>query len=506
MVDWETVFKGLVLITTWKLPVVVTLGLWFGLILGVIPGMAGSLGIAIILPVTFLMDPVTALVLLTSVYTGGLTGAGITAILINTPGQASAIATTFDGYPMTRMGYHNEALGLQITSSVIGGFSSYLFLLFFIKPIARLALLFGPSEMLFFTILVLVVIGTVRGKHLFRSLFIGFFGLLLGTVGASEATGVVRGTMGFFSLEDGIPIVPCIIGVFAMPEILNLLTREFITEVKVEKAFDIRKLLHGARNTFRYVKTLLRSAILGIFIGILPAAGSTIACLFSYAQAKRVSKWSHRFGTGEPEGVVAAETANNASEGGAMATLLALGIPGSAATAILIAGFMLHGLVPGPRLFVSYGELVYAIICANLFQMLLVGFFAIGITFYMTRIVVAPSIILAPSLMVVMAMGIYSVRFMFFDVHMLFLFGILGWFFRACDFAPTSFIIGIILGKNLDMDMYRYVALFGSNLTVFVKHPISACIILLTLVILGFQIYHYWHKSLKEDTIIEESS
>jgi len=491
MVDWEAFAGGLQLIATWKTPVLVFAGMMTGLIFGVIPGLTSSIGIAIILPVTFLMEPIDALVLLTSVYTGGLTGGGITAILINTPGAPGAIATTFDGYPMTQKGFQNEALGLQITSSVIGGFSGYIFLLFFIHAMVRFALQFGPSEMIFLTVFVLIVIGAVRGRSLARTLFIGIFGLLVGTIGTSEVTGIVRGAMGFDGLEDGIPRVICIVGLFAVPEMLNLITRGFIADINVARAQDIRKLLRGVQDTFRYIKTIIRGALIGISIGTLPAAGSTVSCLLSYSQAKRAAKKNQHFGEGEPEGIVAAETANNASEGGAMAILLALGIPGSGSTAVLIAAFTLHGLVPGPRLFQDNAAMVYGLIAANLFQMLILGFAALFVAFYLARVVFVPTRILAPCLMIVMAMGAYSVRNMFFDVYLLFFVGILGWFFRRYDFPTTSFIIGYILGKNLDMEFYRYASLFGSDITVFLKRPISAVLFFMTLLTVALQIHRY---------------
>ncbi len=489
MVDWQAAWNGLVLIATWKTPLLILAGMMTGLIFGVIPGLTSSIGIAIILPITFLMEPLDALVLLTSVYTGGLTGGGITAILINTPGAPGAIATTFDGYPMTQKGQQNEALGLQITSSVLGGLSGYIFLLFFIHTMVRFALQFGPSEMIFLTVFVLVVIGAIRGKSFARTLFIGIFGLLIGTVGTSEVTGIVRGAMGFDGLEDGIPRVVCIVGLFAVPEMLNLITRGFIADIDVARTQDIRKLRKGITSTFRYVKSILRGALIGIFIGTLPAAGSTVSCLLSYSQAKRAAKPGQQFGEGEPEGVVAAETANNASEGGAMAILLALGIPGSGSTAILVAAFTLHGLVPGPRLFQDNAALVYGLISANLLQMIFLGFAALFVAFYLSRVVYVPTRILAPCLMTVMAMGAYSVRNLFFDVYLLFFIGVLGWFFRRYDFPTTSFIIGYILGKNLDMEVYRYASLFGSDLSVFIERPISAVFMAATFLTIGLQIY-----------------
>jgi putative tricarboxylic transport membrane protein len=331
------------------------------------------MALAVILPLTFKMDALTALILMTSVYTGSLTGGGILAILINTPGTPGAVATTFDGYPMARAGRHNEALVLQICSSVIGGFLSYFVLLFFIHPMTEFALNFGPSEMLFLTIFVLIIVGVLQGRYLIRSLFAGLMGLMLSTIGTS-ANGMVRGTMGIDALEDGLPLILCIIGMFAMPELLSLAARKSISDEEISVGHNLKRLISGVVDAAGQVRTWLLGSIIGIFIGLLPAAGATLASLLSYSFAKRRAKPEQRFGEGEAEGVVAAESANNASEGGAMAILLALGIPGSASTAVILGGFMLHGLVPGGRLFRDNGPLVYGLIVGNLAQMMLLGF------------------------------------------------------------------------------------------------------------------------------------
>jgi len=290
-------------------------------------------------------------------------------------------------------------------------------------------------------------------------------------------------------------------GLFAIPEMMKLITRGFIIESDIDEAktYDIKKFFSGALATFKYIKTLIRSILIGVFIGTLPAAGSTVACLMSYSQAKSSAKSWQRYGEGEPEGVVAAEGANNASEGGAMAILLALGIPGSGATAILIAGFMLHGLNPGPNLFRDNAALVYGLISANFLQMLLLGFCALFFAFYLSRIIFVPTNILAPSLMLVLAVGAYCVRYLFFDIYLVFFFGVLGWFFRQYDFPTVSFIIGYILGKRLDMEVYRFKALFGSDLLIIFKQPISVILILMTALTIGLQIYRNKKRQSAED-------
>jgi len=490
MVDWQALGQGLLMLANVQIPLVIFFGMLLGLIIGVVPGMTAALGIAVLLPITFLMDALTALILLTSVYTGSLTGGGILAILINTPGTPGAVATTFDGYPMTQKGMQNEALGIQITSSIIGGFFSYLMLLFFIKPMAWVALKFGPSEMLFLTIFVLVVIGTLHGQKFSRSFFAGIFGLILSTVGTSDATGMERGTMGIDALEDGFPLILSIIGMFAVPEMLNLVTRQAISEVAIShKGHNLKRLLKGVKMTFKYKLTTLRGSLIGVFIGLLPAAGATLASLLSYSFAQKAAKPDQRFGEGEPEGVVAAECANNASEGGSMACLLALGIPGSAATAVILGGFMLHGLVPGPGLFRDDSALVYGLIAGNLLQMCLLGFFALLVAFYVARVVVVPTQVLLPALIVVVSMGVFSFRNIFFDVFVLFGFGMIGYFFKRYNFTLVSFMIGLFLGRQIDNEMYRFVALFSSDYTQVLYRPITGTFIALILITVGFQIF-----------------
>ena len=486
MIDWTELLNGINLLLNWQIPLVIFIGMMLGLVIGVIPGMTASLGIAVLLPLTFKMDPLVALILLTSVYTGSLTGGGILAILINTPGTPGAVATTFDGYPMTRKGMQNEALGLQIIASIIGGLISYIFLLFLIKPMAWLALQFGPSEMLFLTLFVLVVIGTLHGEHFSRTFFAGVFGLLLSTVGTSTSTGVARGTMGIDILEDGFPLILSIIGMFAVPEMMNLVTRQAISEAAIGQGHNLKKLLSGVKMALRYRFTIIRGSLVGVFIGLLPAAGATLASLLSYSFAQKRAKPDQIFGEGEPEGVVAAESANNASEGGSMACLLALGIPGSATTAIVLGGFMLHGLVPGPGLFRDNGALVYGLITGNILQMLVLGFFALFVAFYVARMVVVPTEILLPTLVMVVALGVFSFRNLFFDVVILFSFGMIGYFFKRYHFTLVSFMIGLFLGRQIDDEMYRLVALFGQNPWAIFARPITVAFIIFIIISLGF--------------------
>ena len=496
MLDLTQLLQGIDLLLDWKIPLAIIGGMMLGLIIGVIPGMTAALGLAVILPLTFKLDALTALILMTSVYTGSLTGGGILAILINTPGTPGAVATTFDGYPMTRQGRQNEALGLQIASSVIGGFLSYVALLFLIKPMTWLALQFGPSEMLFLTMMVLIIIGVFEGKYLARSLFAGLFGLMLSTIGTSLVTGNPRGTGGFYELEDGLPLILCIIGMFALPELISLVARPSISDDRVGAGQSLGKLGWGVRHAFSRWKVWLRGTGIGVFVGLLPAAGATLASLLSYSLARHGARPDQQFGDGEPDGVIAAESANNASEGGAMATLLALGIPGSASTAVILGGFMLHGLVPGGGLFRDNGPLVYGLIVGNLLQMTLLGFFALFVAFYIAKVVIIPSKILVPLLVILVTLGAYSFRNLLFDVFVLYLFGIIGWFFKRHHFTLVSLMIGLFLGRILDEEMVRFIILFGDNPLTVLDRPITVVFIALIILTLAYQIYRATIKSL----------
>lgn len=488
MVDWQSLTQGFAILMDINILLAIFGGMLLGLVIGVIPGMTAALGLAVILPLTFQMDALIALVLMTSVYTGSLTGGGILAILINTPGTPGAVATTFDGYPMTKKGQHNEALGLQIAASVIGGILSYLALLVFIRPMTALALEFGPSEMMFLTIFVLVLIAVLQTEHPERALFAGLLGLMMSTIGTSTSSGLERGTYGFNELIDGLPLILCIIGMFAIPEMISIITRQSIAGSELNKSHDIGRLMVGVRQAFGFRRTWMRGSLIGIFVGLLPAAGATLASLLSYTLARQTARPDQRFGEGEPEGVVAAESANNASEGGAMAILLALGIPGSAATAVILGAFMLHGLVPGGNLFLTNGPLVYGLIISNILQMVFLGGFAILVAYNVARVVVVPSRVLVPVLIVIVSLGAFSLRNFVFDIFVLYLFGLIGWFFRRYSFALVSFMIGLFLGKQLDEEIIRFAVLFGDSPMDLLGRPISVVFILLTLGLCSFRI------------------
>ena len=488
MIDLGQIEAGFALLMTWQMPLAIFGGMLLGLVIGAIPGMTAALGLSAILPLTFQMEPLTALVLMTSIYTGSLTGGGFLAVLINTPGTPGAAATTFDGYPMTKKGQHNEALGLQIVASVIGGVLSYTVLLACIQPMANFALLFGSAEMLFLTIFVILLIATLQRRSFSRTIFAGLIGLLLSTVGTSVTTGVARGTLGIDALEDGLPIILCVIGMFAIPELISIVARTTIVTGSADTHTDFAAMLRGMRHGLGEIQTWVSGSFIGIFIGLLPAAGATIASLLSYSTASRWAKTHERFGEGEPKGVVAAESANNASEGGAMAVLMALGIPGRASTAVISGAFLLHGLVPGPRLFIDNGALVYGLILGNLAQMLVLCVFAGLVASQVSRIATFPTRLLGPILVVILSLGAYSFRGLWEDIVITFVFGLIGYVFRRYHFTLIALMVGLFLGRQIDEDFVRFVILYGDDPSALLTKPIAMLFTVLSLGLVLWQL------------------
>lgn len=462
-----------------SLLVYVTLGIVLGLIFGALPGMSTPLALALMLLPSFYMGPVAALVFLSSVYTGSVYGGGITAILFNIPGTPGALASTFDGYPMTRKGRQSEALGLGLASSVFGMFLSYLVIFLFMVPIASLVLRFGPPEMLMLVIFSLAVIGFVGGS-ISKSLVAGAFGLLIGLIGTDGMLGMPRGTFGVFELIEGVPIIPVLVGLFAFSELLFLLRRQFIVdEYKHQSVLQMALgVLAGVKGVWRYKMTALTSSAIGVVVGLLPAAGGTLSALIAYARVSR--KDEHSFGKGNPEGVVAPESANNASEAGAMATMMAFGIPGSGATAVLISAFMIHGLNPGPYLLRDSMDVVYVILLSNFVQAAVL--FVCGVLFVglLCRVVLVPTAVVIPLVAVSAIIGTVALRNSMVDLWVALAFGVIGYLMRRANYPLIAIVLGIVLGSMLEEELIRTYQLFAFRPFDLLTRPIFVTLLVVT--------------------------
>jgi putative tricarboxylic transport membrane protein len=344
-------------------------GLLIGLLFGALPGISVSMAMAmaLVLPATLYMEFLPAIIFLTSVYTGAGFGGSIPAVLINIPGTSSAVATTFDGYPMARQGRHNETLGAALFASCIGVLLSYAVLLVLVQPMAEVVLRIGPYEMAAIGIWGMVLLGSIGGAGVAKGLFASGLGILFGRVGMNSA-GYRRGDLGIPWLLDGIPTIPAMVGLLAASQLFALVNARFIVESEAERRIRLRRILAGGAMVLANPLTLLRGTAIGVFVGAVPGIGSSIANLLSYGEAKRSAADPEAFGKGDVRGVIAAEAANSSSEGGSMATMLALGIPGGGATAILLAAFAMHNVVGGPRFMEQSRDVVYAIILSNFAQ------------------------------------------------------------------------------------------------------------------------------------------
>lgn len=476
----EHILTASKMLLLWDLPLWIVAGLAIGIFLGALPGVSGVLAISLMLAPSYYMPPLQAIVCMTAIYTGSVYGGGITAVLLNIPGTPAAIATVFDGYPMTTSGRHNEALGLGIMSSAVGLFVSYLIVLFLFLPLGKIILKFGSVEMLMVVIFAITSVGLVRGQVI-PMILTSMFGILVGTIGSSPY-GHARGTFGEMALFEGIPIIPALLGMLAVSELFIMMEREYVMDKGATPRQDIREIIKGMVKTFHYGKTLMRSSLIGTVIGLMPAAGSTIACMVSYGVAKKSSKNPEKFGKGEPEGVVSAETANNGSEGGAMATMMLLGVPGSVTTALLLAAFMIQGMSPGPYLIREHLNFAYAVILIQFVIAIALVVVATLFVYYFGRLVYLPTRILVPAIFIFAVLGALAPRNLIIDVGIMLLFAIFGYVMKKLEYPIMGVILGFILGKLIDTSFVRAYLLFSDDIWALFNRPVFLILVFLNLV------------------------
>lgn len=457
----------------------IIIGTFMGIIVGAIPGFTSSMATGILLPVTFALTPANALVFLISVYIATIYGGSITAILLNTPGAPESSASTFDGYQMTLKGQGCEALGVAFCSSACGGLISYVFMIFAMIPIARMAVKIGPTEMFLIALMGVSVLAVLSSSaNVPKTLLSGFVGLLIGTMGMTP-TGEWRATFGSIYLAEGVQVVPAIIGFFAMSEVLSMVGKEFIVNKDAKTKTSVKKIVKGMGMALRHPKTILSCGLMGMVIGAIPAAGGTVAAFTAYGMTKKSSKHGDEFGTGCPEGVVAPEAANNACTGGALMTTLALGVPGSSTCAILLGALSIQGLTPGPTLVRDQMPMVYVLILAAILSQVIMLVMAVGAGFSLTNLLDIPTKILAPCIMVFCIAGSFACRNAMFDVFLMFIFGVTGYLMKQFDFSLPGIVLGIVLGGIADNQLIRANQLFGSEtIQAIFTRPVSLVLVL----------------------------
>jgi len=474
----EPVIEGLSLIFLDPYNILLIFGsVLIGVVVGALPGLSSPMAIALLLPFTLTLDPVPAVAMMASLYCAGTFGGSITAILINAPGAPPAVATALDGYPMAKRGEAGRALGIATFSSVTGGVISLIVFIVAAPALAAVALKFRPPEYFALAVFALSMLASISGKSSLRNLIAGAFGVLLSTVGIHLTTGVERFTFGYPELTEGIAFVPVLIGLFAIGELLN--QSQALTSYYERIRAQVTKL--PDRNDLRLIwKTILRSSALGTFIGILPAEGSTVAAIMGYNEAKRWSKNKEQFGQGCPEGIAGPEAANNAATGGAMVPTLALGIPGSGSTALILVALVVHGFRPGPYLLKETPEFIYAIFGA----MLLANFMFLGIGLVgakvFSQVTLIPRAILWPAVVVFSIIGAYASASDLLDVWVMLVAGIVGFIMRRHGFGLAPLVMGLILGGLVEEAFSQSMIMYDNNFIGFFESPIVVFFFVLT--------------------------
>ena len=457
-----------------------------GVVVGALPGLSSSMGVALLLPFSLYLEPIPAIALLSALYCAGTFGGSITAILINAPGAPPAVATAFDGYPMAVKGEAGRALGIAAVASVSGGILSVLVLLVAAPLLARVAYSFGPPEYFALGVFALSMLASISAEAPLKNLIGGCLGLLIATVGIDLTTGVERFTFGVPELFEGIQFIPVLIGLFAVTELLS--QAQELDRKRIAVALSALKL--PSLDDFRRVRsTILRSSGIGIFVGVLPAEGSTMAAMIGYNEAKRWSKTPEEFGKGTIEGVAGPEAANNAATGGAMVPTLALGIPGSATAAVILGGLQVQGLRPGPYLFEEQPGLLYGIFFAMLLANVLFLFIGLLGAKVFSRISLVPPTFLWPTVFALCFVGAYGLNQSIVDVWIMIVSGLVGFVLKKNGFGPAPIIMGIVLGGLVETSLAQSMIIFDQQWTGFFSRPIALAFFTLAVVSLtGAQI------------------
>ena len=459
------------------------IGLAAGIIIGALPGLTGTMGIALLLPLTYGMSSIHGMMLLLGVYCGGIYGGSITAILINTPGTPASAATCLDGYPMAQQGHAKRALHDALAASMIGGLISCIILLTCAPMVAKFALNFGAREYFALSLFGLTIIASVGGKSVLKGLLMGFAGLLLGCVGIDSLEGVSRFTFGNNYLTGGFNIIPVLIGLFAITEIMTK-SRDINKAVGTTVAVEEEKVSFA--DVLRYKIVLLKSSVIGAFIGAVPGTGAAIASFLAYNEAHRTSKHPEEYGMGSEEGLVACESSNNAVTGATMIPLLTLGIPGDTNTAVLLGALTMQGIQPGPMLFTKQANWVYSImigmVLINLFMYLQGRLFVRGFS----NITKISTKIMVPCLVVLCVIGAYAIKYNTFNAAAMVVIGVIGYLLKKLDFPLTPMVIGLVLGNLCESNMRRALLLSRGNWLTFFQSPIACVFLALAVFMLFF--------------------
>lgn len=488
----ENIFYGLTSALQLEILSVVLIGVLLGMIVGTLPGLTSTLGVAILVPLTFAMRPEAGLAMLGGLYCASTYSGAISAILLGIPGTPANCATLLDGQAMTKKGEANQALVLATIASCIGGLISTMALLFIAPGLAQISLKFGSFEYFLLAIFGISIIASLAEESLEKGLISGVIGLFLATVGMHPLTGFLRFTYGRTSLFDGIPVIVGMVGLYSIPEIIGLISKKEkinpnLISTNSSARITFQEVIRGIKEVYRQKWNVLRSTIIGTIVGIIPGAGCSIGGFVAYDQAKRFSKEPEKFGKGLAEGLIASETGNNATPAGTLIPLLTLGVPGNAVSAVFLGALIIHGLRPGADLFAGTASIMYTFIMSlflgNLF------FVPVGLLVcsYGLKMLLIPRAILASIVGLLAIMGSFTIRANMEDVLIMLAVGLIGYAMVRCDVPRAPAVLGLVLGTMAESELARSFSIVRGNYWIFIMKLITRpiCLILITLTFLS---------------------
>ena len=497
---YELLFAGIANVAQVKYLLPLFFGTLAGIVGGALPGVTITMTIIVVLPFTFGLDPLQGLAAMTGVYVGGSAGGLVTAVLLGIPGTPSAIATTFDGHPMARKGEAGRAIWLGVWASCFGGLLGGAFLIGATGPLATIALEFGPWEFFSLFVLALSMVAGLVEASLLKGLLSGMLGLIVTVMGADPVLGHERLTLGIPFLAGGVDFLPVLIGVFAFAQIMTEVER-MGGAVPLADAID-----RAANLAVSHLKViweilsrpfiLLWVAFVGVLIGVLPAIGGSAASMMAYDQAKKLSRHPERFGTGTPEGIIASEASNNANVGGSLVTIMAFGIPGDAVTAVMLGALTIHGIQSGPLFISQNTQLAYGIFAAYLLaHPIMVLILAVGAR-WMLRVTTVPKAALFPVVLVLCTVGAYALNNTMTNVYVLLVFGLLGYAMVKTGFPLAPFILGVILGDQIELNLVRSI-MTDANPWLFITRPISGGLLAASAASVAFALWQHRRQQRK---------
>jgi putative tricarboxylic transport membrane protein len=471
---------------------IMMIGVTIGIAVGVMPGITAGMLMALTLPFTYAMSPVNSIILLISMFVGGVSGGLITATLMRIPGEPSAIMTTLDGYPLAKKGFPGRALGLGNAASIVGGIVGWIALVFITRPIAEFAVLLGPWENFSLVLTALVLVSALSQGSFLKGMIAAVLGLLLAMPGVDTTSGLVRMTFGLDAMTNGFQLLPVVIGLFALSQLAA-------DTMHVEQSTDhikasMKGVLISVRDYVTHGWNMLRSSLIGLWIGIHPGVGATVSAIVAYTVAKNMSKTPEAFGSGSEEAIVAAESANNATTGGTLIPLLALGIPGGVADAILLAALVMHNLRPGPLLFSTNPEIVNTIMATHLAAHVVMFALMTAGTLLFARMMLVPRAILFPLVVVFCAIGAYAVDGQIADVWIMLVFGVVGLAMELARFPLAPFVIGFVLAPLAEGKLRSGLMISDGSLLPMITRPISLLFVVISLVCFVWPFWRAWRS------------